>query len=223
MAGPRPMPNQQPGYPSQGYPQQQYAPPPGSYGQPQYPQKKGSSGIMKGCIIAFVLIFVLGLIGVAGIGGLAWFGISKASQMFDKEVDSAVSVSDDFMKKLATGDVKGAHSLCDSTISEQQLGDFYKAYEKVLKDNKGLKYNTIDIMGVQLRGNVSIQNDDAYVTLQPADAVGQEGVKIVLQMHRPPGTSAYKVRYIAITGYNPPEGGGTIGDTYSAPASSRHD
>ncbi|CAG0928086.1 hypothetical protein PLCT1_00617 [Planctomycetaceae bacterium] len=216
MAGPRPMPNQPPGY------QQQYAPP-GGYQQPPYPQKKGSSGIMKGCIIAFVVIFILGIVGVVGIGGLAWFGISKASQMFDKEVDSAVSVSDDFMKKLAAGDVKGAHSLCDSTISEPQLGEFYKAYEKVLKDNKGLKYNTIDIMGVQLRGNVSIQNDDAYVSLQPADAVGQTDVKVVLQMHRPPGASAYKVRYIAITGYTPAEGGGTLGDTYTPTHSSRHD
>jgi hypothetical protein len=217
------MPNQQPGYPSQGYPQQQYAPQQGGYGQPQYPQKKGSSGVMKGCIIAFVVILVLGIVGVVGIGGLAWFGLSKASEMFDKEVDSAVSVSDDFMKKLAAGDVKGAHSLCDSTISEQQLGEFYKAYEKVLKDNKGLKYNTIDIMGVQLRGNVSIQNDDAYVTLQPADAVGQTDVKIVLQMHRPPGASAFKVRYIAITGYTPTEGSGTLGDTYTPTSTHRRD
>ncbi len=217
------MPNQQPGYPSQGYPQQQYSPQQGGYGQPQYPQKKGSSGIMKGCIIAFVIIFIVGG-GLLALGvGAAWFGISKVSEMTGKEVDGAVATSDNFMKKLAAGDVKGAHALCDSTITEAQLTDFYKAYEKVLKDNKGLKYNTIDIMGVQLRGNVSIQNDDAYVSLQPADAVGQTDVKVVLQMHRPPGASAYKVRYIAITGYTPAEGGGTLGDTYTPTHSSRHD
>ncbi len=217
------MPNQQPGYPSQGYPQQQYAPQQGGYGQPQYPQKKGSSGIMKGCIIAFIVLVILGG-GLLALGaGAAWFGISKASEMFDKEVDTAVSVSDDFMKRLAAGDVKGAHALCDSTISEQQLSEFFKAYEKVLKDNKGLKYNTIDIMGVQLRGNVSINNDDAYVTLQPADVTGQAYVKMVLQMHRPPGAGAYKVRYIAITGYTPTEGGGTLGDTFTPTHSSRHD
>lgn len=209
MAGPRPMPNQPP-----MYPQQQYAPPPPGY--PQYPQKKGSSGIMKGCIIAFIVLVILGG-GMLALGvGAAWFGISKASEMFDKEVDQAVSVSDDFMKKLAAGDVKGAHALCDSTISEQQLGEFYKAYEKVLKDNKGLKYNTIDIMGVQLRGNVNITNDDAYVMLQPADVNGQSDVKITLQLHRAPGTSSYKVRFVAINGYTPASGAVTLGDTYHA-------
>jgi hypothetical protein len=217
MAGPRPMPNQQP-----GYPQQQFAPPQGGY-PPQYPQKKGSSGIMKGCIIAFVIIFIVGG-GLLAVGvGAAFWGVSKASEMFDKEVDQAVAVSDDFMKKLASGDVKGAHALCDTTISEQQLNDYFKAYEKVLKDNKGLKYNATEFMGLQLRGNVNINNNDAYVTLNPADVNGQNDVKMVLQMHRPPGASGYKVRYMAITGYAPPEGAGTLGDTHTPSHSSRHD
>lgn len=217
MAGPRPMPNQQP-----GYPQQQYAPPPGGY-PPQYPQKKGSSGIMKGCIIAFVIMFIVGG-GLLAVGvGAAFWGVSKASEMFDKEVDQAVAVSDDFMKKLASGDVKGAHALCDTSISAQQLDDYFKAYEKVLKDNKGLKYNATEFMGLQLRGNVNINNNDAYVTLNPADVNGQNDVKMVLQLHRPPGASGYKVRYMAITGYAPPEGAGTLGDTHAPSHSSRHD
>ncbi|CAG0966153.1 hypothetical protein PLCT2_01052 [Planctomycetaceae bacterium] len=208
------MPNQQPGYPSQGYPQQQYSPQQGGYGQPQYPQKKGSSGIMKGCIIAFVIIFIVGG-GLLALGvGAAWFGISKVSEMTGKEVDGAVATSDNFMKKLAAGDVKGAHALCDSTITEAQLTDFYKAYEKVLKDNKGLKYNTVEIMGIQVRGNVNVHNDDAYVTLQPADVNGQADLKVALQLHRAPGSSEYKVQYFGITGFMPTENAGPLGDMH---------
>lgn len=212
MAGPRPMPNQPP-----IYPQQNYGPPPG---YPQYPQKKGSSGVLKGCIIAAIVIFILGGAVVAMGVGAAWFGISKASEMFDKEVDQAVVVSDDFMKKLAAGDIKGAHALCESGISEQQLDEFAKAYEKVLKGNKGLKYNTLDIMGIQLRGNVNVHNDEAHVMLNPADVIDQSGVQVAFTLRRASGTSTYKVLHVAITGFTPTEGGGSLGSAYHAPTRS---
>lgn len=194
MAGPRPMPG--PNQP-QGY-QQNYAPPPGNYppGQPyqNYPPPKKSGGMMKGCIIALVIVFVLGFVGVAAIGGLAWFGISKGMEMLDKECDASVAVADSFMSKLAAGDVKGAHALCDSTITPEALQDFFTRYEKQLKGNKGLTYSTEEIpgLGLKMRGAVNVVNDEGWVTLNAADLVGQTGVKVRLTFHRSGGGS-YKV------------------------------
>lgn len=216
MAGPRPMPNQPPGY------QQQYAPP-GGYQQPPYPQKKGSSGIMKGCIIAFVVIFILGLLFTLFVGGAVWFGATKLSEATAVEFDSAEKVSNEFLQKLAAGDVKGAHAKCESTISEPQLAEFYRAYEQVLKDNKGVTYNSVEAGPVKIRGNYSSINGDTTISLNGADVNGQKGVQITFQVRKQPGSSDYRIRYVAITGFTPSEGGGVLGDFYNAPASSRHD
>ncbi len=182
MAGPRPMPGQQP----QGFPQQ-YAPPPG-----YQPPKAGGSGVLKGCIIAFVVMFILGSLAVAGIGGLAWFGVSKASQALGQEVDASITVSDQFMAKLAAGDIKGAHSLCDPVIKEEALNAYFQANEKYLKANKGVTYKTEELMGISVRGAVSVHNNEGWVMLNPADLNGHSGVQVRFVLYRSGGT--YRVK-----------------------------
>ncbi|MCC6575436.1 MAG: hypothetical protein IT462_16790 [Planctomycetes bacterium] len=187
MAGPRPM-QQPPGY-----------------GQPQqviYVQQPQKSGFMKGCIIAFVVLLVLGVLAAGGIGFAIYKGAEYLSTTFTAEAEAATKITDDFMAKIGKGDFKGAYDLCEADkIKDEDLENFYNAYKDALKGNKGLSYHkeTVPLVNISLVGAPYIYNDEAWIQMFPATITGGDA-KIAFLVHRKGTGSPYKIKWMAITG-----------------------
>lgn len=198
MAGPQPM---HPGY---GQPQVVYV---------QQPQKGG--GFLKGCIILVIVLGVLGLLAGVAVVGVTYWGMGKINEALNKETDVAIKISDDFMSKLAKGDIAAAAALCDKEfITEEQLGVLYKAYEPILKDNKGLTYKREQVLNISAAGMPQVVNDEWWIQLFPASVNGTKA-SAHFMLHRSSGASDYKIQSFGITGVDP-EGdfkGGKIGST----------
>ncbi len=189
MAGPRPM------------------QPPPNYGQQpqvvyvQQPQKSGG-GFLKGCLIGFLILFVLGGLGT---GAAIYFGmgaIKQFAEQFSKETDAAKSVSDDFMARMAKGDLKAAYALCESDkIKDEDLESFAKSYNKVLKDNTGVTYviEKVPFVNIELAGAPAMNNNDWWVQLFPAAIKGEKLAKIRFTLHRKSGES-FKIQGIDMMG-----------------------
>ena len=195
MAGPQP----------QAQPPVPPAPPPPPQGG--YPQPQKKSGMMKGCIIAAIIVGVLGVLTIGSCVACVYI----ATDMVGDETEAGKMVAEDFLGKLSDGDIDGAHALCDSSsISRSSLEEYFLRHEAVLRGNTGI---TFDVQTMGMWGTMAKMNETTTVVLFPAHLNNATGVQTAFQLRRT-GENPYRIIVFEVTGDNPvdPASGTTPGE-----------